>query len=184
MARIHDPQGGKDRFLVGSSYVRCSSFVKQPIRCVTAIYPRRFTSLARRKYDLMSLVGISGIRRRLRAPPSSNPVQSRIAVYWHDAVALAVILTAASRSGVGRKESKFPITKRRVVACPLAPADGDCRAHILHQLQRQRDGRRHRAQGMRSVPAVRVATGGQKGRQGGLAGSNRTTRIICPFNFC
>ena len=117
-------------------------------------YPSRFTSLI--KETCCVKIGTEGIRV-LFPPLPPIPVQSRKTGSTHDAdwVAIIIVLTATTRrwqagggtTGIGILPSD---TKRRVLARPLAPADGDCRALIVLHRQRQRIGGWQRAQGGRS----------------------------------
>ena len=88
----------------------------------------------------------------------------------------------------------FFLTERRVVACLVAPADGDCQSYILLQPGRQRNAGRQWAQGRQPAQTVRIATGDQtiscrrstrlRGCRECVAGLSSTTRRICPSNVC
>ena len=112
------------------------------------------------------------MRARLCPPPPPIPVQRYIAGDVHNTAGLGVQLYFYCRvgrcylqpPGPGWDErnriSRF-VTKRRMHARPLAPADGDCRAHILLQHAKQCRTGRKKYQGRRFAQMIRVATGDQ-----------------------
>lgn len=102
--------------------------------------------------------------------PSNCRAKLQIAVYIRDTaleIVHVVLAVASLPPPAGREYGTKGIeipgfqTTRRVIACPLTPADGNRRTHILRQLRRRRGGGRHRAQGGWSALAVRVATSDQ-----------------------